>query len=100
MRAHGEGAAADASMTFATTALDKGPAHDLPLPAPGEQAFRSGRHFVAAVSGGGVRLSVDGSQWSDLLNIAERPIGPAACDGRCVVAAGRILLPPVVVSAP
>jgi hypothetical protein len=56
----------------------------------------TGRHFVALLNTGNIRLSLDGSSWSERLKIAVGQAEPAPCDGRCVVAAGRILLPPVV----
>jgi hypothetical protein len=37
--------------------------------------------------------------WTDQLKIPIGQIGPAPCNGRCVVAGGRLLLPPIVVDA-
>lgn len=75
-----------------------------PLDEPGEDRIASvdftGGHFVALLQGGNVRLSRDGSNWSTQLKIPLGQIGPAPCNGRCIVAGGRILLPPIVLSAP
>lgn len=60
----------------------------------------TGQHFVMGLEGNNLRLSRDGAKWSDQLKIPLGQIGPVACHGRCVVAAGRVLLPPPVLLDP
>ncbi len=57
-------------------------------------------HFTLHTSGGNTSLSKDGVNWTAQLKIALGQIGPAACNERCLVAGGRLLLPPIVLSIP
>jgi hypothetical protein len=60
----------------------------------------TGGHFVALLTGNNTRLSLDGSNWSNQLEIPLGQIGPAACNGHCYVANGRILRAPVLLQKP
>ena len=60
----------------------------------------TGAQFVAALAAGNTRLSPDGAAWSKQLKIFLGQVGPAACHGRCYVAAGHLLLPPIPLETP
>lgn len=53
--------------------------------------FTAGLFFLRSVEDE-LRVSQNGKDWSEPLRLSEP--GPAACRDRCVVAAGRLLLPP------
>jgi hypothetical protein len=55
-------------------------------------------HFFALTNGNNLRVSRDGATWSEQLKIPLGQVGPAACSGRCIVAAGRVVRPPIILS--
>jgi hypothetical protein len=55
----------------------------------------TGGYFTLHTADGNTSLSADGVTWTAQLKIPLGQIGPAACNGRCVVAGGRLFAAPV-----
>lgn len=104
--AYGNGryVAAETESTFVCSTGSTWEAHAFTKSGAGPEGERitridfTGQHFAILVNGAGIRLSRDGYTWSGPVDARMDQVGPAACDGRCVVVAGRILLPAAVLS--